>query len=133
MKRTEKLFLPLMWCVLYGEGQGEEALLPSPLFHSLKQLEIFYFCHHSYQHECTHISTLTKITETCILPAIPTIPLSSVIITRYSKEIPRLKRRYIIPYHPLLQGASLHYSIAIVFDTLLLAFILAYFKRDMCQ
>lgn len=95
-------FCLLMWCILCREGQGEEALLPNPLFHSLKQLGIFYLCHHSYQHECTHISTLTKITETCILPAIPTISLSGVIITRYSKEIPWLKRWYIILHYPLL-------------------------------
>lgn len=119
-----------MWCTLCGEGQREEALLSSPLFHSLKLLGIFYFCHHCYQHEHTHISTLTKNTETCILPASPTIFLSSLIIMRYSKEIPGFKSWYIILYYLLLQGMSLQYCNAIVFDTLLLAFILAYFKYD---
>ena len=119
-----------VYCV--EKGRGRKLCYPT-LFYSPKQLGIFYFCHHSYQHEYTHITTLTKTTETCILPANPKISLSGLIITRYSKEILGLKSWYIILYYLLLQGASLLYSIATVLDTLLLASILAYFKSDMCQ
>lgn len=107
VKRTEEFFLP--FDVVYivsrrgaGRGQGE-ALLPSPLFHSPKQFGIFYFSHHSYQYECTHISTLTKTTDMHTPCQSHNLPVQSNNYKVFQRNTWITKK---LVYHPIIPLAS---------------------------